>query len=273
MKLKKGLIALTVACIGFGSPMCGVAGVSAAVVANAETHTKSDATHTKSDADKHTKSDAPHTATEPEKKDDKATEAKVTPDVVKKTKKAVTKKGIGTFSADGKTLKDGKVTYRVAEKVKKSELKKNLKVADKTTKGKYTITKVTKKNGKVTGGVVSYVKPYNSTATSVTIKETVKIAGVKFSVTTVNKNAFKGNKKITKVVIGKNITKIGVNAFNGCSKLKNVTVKATKLTNIGSNAFKGINKKAKFKVPAKKLTSYSKMIKKAKAPKTAKITK
>ena len=274
MKLRKGLIAFTVACMGFAAPLSGVAtvGLTEVSAASVEKHTKQDADkHTKEDADKHTKEDADkHTVTEPEK-EQKKTEDKVEPAVV--SKKAVTKKGVGTFSADGKKLKDGKVTYRVAETLKKSELKKNLKVADKASKGKYVITKVTKKNGKVAGGVVTYVKPYNSNSTSATIKDTVKIAGVKFKVVSINKNAFKGNKKVTKVVIGKNVTKIGANAFNGCSKLKTVSVKTTKLTNIGSNAFKGINKKAKFKVPAKKFAKYTKMIKKAKAPKTAKITK
>ena len=184
--------------------------------------------------------------------------------------------GVGTISADGKILTDttGK-KYYVAAKVTASQLKANLMVADKKSGGKYKITKVTKnkKTKKVTGGTVTYMAPYNRNCTKATMPEFVKIAGVKFKVTALNKNAFKNCKKITNVTIGKNITKIGANAFSGCTKLKSVSIRATSLKSIGSNAFKGISAKARFKVPKKQYTKYSKMIKKAKAPKTAKISK
>ena len=153
------------------------------------------------------------------------------------------------------------------------QIANNLMVADKASGGKYKITKVTKKSGKATGGTVTYMAPYDMNSASVTVPATVKIAGVTFKVTGIKDNAFKGNDKLTKVVIGKNVTKIGANAYNGCSSLKNIIVKTTKLKKIGSKAFKGINTKAKFKVPKKKLKKYKKMIKKAGAPKKAKITK
>ena len=184
--------------------------------------------------------------------------------------------GVGTISADGKILTDttGK-KYYVAAKVTASQLKANLMVADKKSGGKYKITKLTKnkKTKKVTGGTVTYMAPYNRNCTKATMPEFVKIAGVKFKVTALNKNAFKNCKKIKNVTIGKNITKIGANAFSGCAKLQSVSIKATGLKSIGGNAFKGISAKARFKVPKKQYTKYSKMIKKAKAPKTAKISK
>ena len=110
---------------------------------------------------------------------------------------------------------------------------------------------------------------------SVTIPDTVTIDKVTYKVTSIAANAFKNNKKLKKVVIGKNVTKIGKKAFYGCSKLKKITVKTTKLTkkNVGSQAFKGIHKKAAFKVPKKKISSYRKIFKARGAAKTIKVTK
>lgn len=182
--------------------------------------------------------------------------------------------GVGTISSDGTILTDiDGVKYYVSEKIKKADLKKSLKVADKKTGGKYKISKVTKKNGKVVGGTASYVAPYNKNSTKVTIPDNVKISGVKFKITEVNKNSFKDDKNLQSVSIGSNVTKIGANAFGNCSNLKNVNIKSKDVKNIGSNAFKGINSKAKIKVPKKQYKKYTKLIKKAKAPKSAKITK
>lgn len=110
---------------------------------------------------------------------------------------------------------------------------------------------------------------------SVTIPDTVTIDDVTYKVTSIAANAFKNNKKLKKVVIGKNVTKIGKKAFYGCSKLKKITVKTTKLTkkNVGSQAFKGIHKKAAFKVPKKKISSYRKVFRARGAAKTTKVTK
>ena len=110
---------------------------------------------------------------------------------------------------------------------------------------------------------------------SMTIPDTVTIDKVTYKVTSIAANAFKNNKKLKKVVIGKNVTKIGKKAFYGCSKLKKITVKTTKLTkkNVGSQAFKGIHKKAAFKVPKKKISSYRKVFRARGAAKTTKVTK
>ena len=146
-------------------------------------------------------------------------------------------------------------------------------IADKKTAGKYKVTKVLKKNGKVTGGTVTYMKPYNIKCTKATIPKAINLAGVKFKVTSLNKNAFKKCLNIVTVVIESNVTSIGVNAFNGCKKLKTVTIRSSNLKSIGKNAFKGINAKAKFKLPKKKLEKYTKMIRNAGVPKKATFTK
>ena len=74
-------------------------------------------------------------------------------------------------------------------------------------------------------------------------------------------NALKNNKKVTTVVIGKNVKSIGKKAFYGCKKLKKVTVKSSKLKKVGAKAFTGTNKKITIKVPAKKVKAYKKLLK------------
>ncbi len=112
-------------------------------------------------------------------------------------------------------------------------------------------------------------------AKTVKIPSTVKISGKSYKVTVVAKNALKGNKKLTKLTIGANIKKIGANAFKGCSKLKNVTIKTKKLTKskVGNNAFKGINAKATIKVPKAKVKAYKKIVQAKGAGKSVKVKK
>ena len=139
-----------------------------------------------------------------------------------------------------------------------------------TAKGaSYQVTDAAEKNP-----TVVYVGSKKQKA-SVTIPDTVTIDKVTYKVTSIAANAFKNNKKLKKVVIGKNVTKIGKKAFYGCSKLKKITVKTTKLTkkNVGRQAFKGIHKKATFKVPKKKISSYRKVFRARGAAKTTKVTK
>lgn len=91
---------------------------------------------------------------------------------------------------------------------------------------------------------VAYVKTTDKKAKKITIPNTVSVNGVTYKVTKIAANACKNNNKITTVVIGKNITEIGKNAFAGCKNVKKVTMAAGKLKTVGKNAFKGINKKA-----------------------------
>ena len=119
---------------------------------------------------------------------------------------------------------------------------------------------------KVTGkNTVSYAKAKKGVKGNVVIPATVKNGSTTYKVTSLANNVFKGNKKITKVVIGANITKIGKNAFNKCAKLKQIVIKTTKLTagSVGKNAFAGIHKKAVIKVPKAQKKSYTKLLKKS----------
>ena len=120
-------------------------------------------------------------------------------------------------------------------------------------------------------------------AKTITVRDTVMINNVSFQIVKIEKNAFKGNKKVTAVKIGKNVQTIGANAFHGCTNLKKVTINSrnlrkietkafyackklnhikiisTKLKSVGKKAFKGIKKNAKIDVPDKKEKSYKRL--------------
>lgn len=110
---------------------------------------------------------------------------------------------------------------------------------------------------------------------NVVIKSTVKIGGKRFKVTAINNKAFRKNKAIRKLTIPASVTKIGKQAFYGCSKLKTIIIYSTKLKskNVGAKAFKGIYKKAVIKVPKSKLKTYKKLLKSKGVPSTAAIKK
>ena len=133
----------------------------------------------------------------------------------------------------------------------------------KVNKHTYKVTSVKKKT-------VSFVKTA-SKAKSIKIPATVTIQGTKYKVTSIAANALKGNKKVTKLTIGKNVTSIGKKAFYNCKKLKSVTIKTTKMKSVGKYAFKGIAKQATIKCPAKKLKKYKKILKKSKMTKTVQV--
>lgn len=119
---------------------------------------------------------------------------------------------------------------------------------------------------------VNYKAPKKNVS-SVTIPDTVKINGKTYKVTGISPNAFKNNNKLSKVVIGKNVAKIGKNAFYNCKKLTLVTIKTQKLTlkSVGKNAFKGINAKGTIKVPKAKKKAYKTLLKKRGIGKKIKI--
>lgn len=111
---------------------------------------------------------------------------------------------------------------------------------------------------------VKYIDTVTKKAKTITIPATIKINGEIYKVTKIDKNVFKGNKKVTKIVVGSNIQSIGNYAFSGCKKLKTIIIQSKKLTTktVSKKAFKGIAKKVVVKVPKKKRTAYKKLLKK-----------
>ena len=126
-------------------------------------------------------------------------------------------------------------------------------------KVKVKVTSSSKKNP-----TVAVMKIVNKKTKKLTIPSTVKVGGVTYKVTAVASQAFKGNKNLTNITIGKGITKIGNEAFAGCKNLKKITVTAGNLTTIRKNAFKGINKNVTITVKGTKKakTALKKQLKK-----------
>lgn len=102
---------------------------------------------------------------------------------------------------------------------------------------------------KVTGsGEVSYEKPKQPTA-NVVIPDTVTVDGVSYAVTSIDKNAFKNDKTIKTITVGKHIEKIDSSAFENCTNLKTVTI-SSNVTEIGDKAFYKCTSLTKVSLPA-----------------------
>lgn len=154
--------------------------------------------------------------------------------------------------------KDAVTTQQPTEESTVSQSPKNGgTITDNKSNAKYTVTDTVKMN-------VTYSAPITIKAKTITIPATIKINGEIYKVTRIDKNAFKGNKKVTKIVVGSNIQSIGNYAFSGCKKLKTIIIRSKKLTTktVPKKAFKGIAKKVVVKVRKKKRTAYKKLLKK-----------
>ena len=112
----------------------------------------------------------------------------------------------------------------------------------------YKVTKSDAKKGTV--AVTGTRKKRNK----ITIPATVTKDGYTFKVTEIAAKAFQNNKKLTTLILGTNISKIGTKSFYKNSKLKSITFKNKNAVKIGSQAFKGIKATAKVTVP-KKMTA------------------
>ncbi|MBE5924628.1 MAG: hypothetical protein E7271_09215 [Lachnospiraceae bacterium] len=96
---------------------------------------------------------------------------------------------------------------------------------------------------------VAYTGSESSKEKTVTVPETFTDNGTTYKVTTIAADAFKDNKTITKVTIGKNVETIEANAFSGCEKLKNVSI-GNNVTEIGSKAFANCKALTNITIPA-----------------------
>ena len=100
-------------------------------------------------------------------------------------------------------------------------------VKDKSTNGFYKVLQ--------DGVSVEFTKPVYKKA-SVRIPDTIKVNGITCKVTGISANAFKNNKSLKSVTIGRNVTVIGTNAFYGCKKLSKVSG-GNRIVKIGHRAF------------------------------------
>ena len=111
---------------------------------------------------------------------------------------------------------------------------------------------------------VEYQKADAKAKGTVVIPATVTLQGTTYKVTSIAAKAFYNNKKLKKIVIGKNVVQIGKKAFYGCSNLKNIVIKTKELTakTVGKKAFYKVHKKAVVKVPKKCKKQYKIWLKK-----------
>ena len=178
-----------------------------------------------------------------------------------KSKSDIPKEYTGNCYAGGYALevKNGRITWSKNMKTNKITRPGSKKSSTKTKKIKGNYYKITSKSKKT----VQYVKPVSKNIIAVTIPSSIKLNGKRYKVTGIAANAFKNCKKLKKITIGINVNNIGKKAFYGCSNLKTIKIKTSKLVNrrIGKQAFKGINKKAVIKVPRKQLKAYKKLLK------------
>ena len=130
-------------------------------------------------------------------------------------------------------------------------------ITDNKSNAKYEVTDTVKRE-------VSYNAPVDGKTKDITIPDTITINGEIYKVMKIADNAFKGNKAVTTITIGRNAKSIGKNVFKGCKRLKTIIIKSKKLTTktVSKKAFKGISKKVVIKVPKKKLVTYKKLLKK-----------
>lgn len=123
-----------------------------------------------------------------------------------------------------------------------AELKKGQTFTDK----KGNLYKITKVSG---GTVEATFAGAKKNARSVVIPDSVKYRNRTVRIVSVAGSALKGNRKLTSVTVGKHVTVIGTSAFAGCTKLKTVTLKGTKIKTFGANCLKNIYRTATVKCP------------------------
>ena len=110
---------------------------------------------------------------------------------------------------------------------------------DKSTNGVYKVLQ--------DGVSVEYTKPVYKKA-SVRIPDTINVNGITCKVTEISANAFKNNKSLKSVSIGRNVTVIGTNAFYGCKKLSKVNG-GDGIVKIGHRAFANCSSLNKITIP------------------------
>lgn len=135
----------------------------------------------------------------------------------------------------------------------------------------------------VTVGTITYeVKSTNEIAvdgvtqknktTVLKIPATTTINGVTYRVTEIAANAFNSDKKLTKVVMGGNIQRIGNAAFKNCKKIKTVSF-SKKIQKIGNDSFNGCTKVKSIALPDSIRTIGSRAFKNCKSVKKMVIGK
>ena len=152
----------------------------------------------------------------------------------------------------GTLLEEGKVLAKLEQP--KQTVTPGEMIGDKASNGVYKVL--------ADGRSVEFVRQIVQSK-AVKIPDTVSINGTIYAVTGISANAFKNNQLLRTTVIGRNVRRIGKQAFYNCKNLRTITIRTSMLTkkNIGTKAFKGTYKNIKVKVPAKQFKTYKKFFK------------
>ena len=86
----------------------------------------------------------------------------------------------------------------------------------------------------------NYYYNFSKPTGNLTIPSSVTYSGITYSVTRIGENAFYGCSGLTSVTIPNSVTSIGYNAFFNCSGLTSITI-PNSVTSIGQSAFYGCN--------------------------------
>jgi len=129
--------------------------------------------------------------------------------------------------------------------------------------------RVTKKTDTVREVTLINVDSTAKSRKSITIPDTVMMAKKVYKVVGIEKNAFKGMKKLKTATVGKNVKKIDNNAFRNCKKLTTVKIKSRNCSFSGKGIWKGTSKKLTVKVPKSSLKKMRKRLKKTGLKKNA----
>ena len=105
---------------------------------------------------------------------------------------------------------------------------------------------VTPKVTTTKAGKATLTSTKKTTKKTVKVSKTVTVKGVKYTVTTVAKNAFKNCSKATAIELPSSVKKINGSAFVGAKNVKKITLNITKASQItfAKTAFKGVSSKA-----------------------------
>lgn len=122
-----------------------------------------------------------------------------------------------SYTRDGITVKDN-VMIDVADMTFQAQPEPGQKLPAKGSTYKKNNLKFKVTVSSKTKGTVSVTGPVKKTLKKIAVPETVKINGYTFKVTAIEGKAFASNKKLKTITIGKNVKKIGKNAFLGIHK-------------------------------------------------------
>jgi hypothetical protein len=106
---------------------------------------------------------------------------------------------------------------------------------------------------------VTYLSALDDEVSTVKIPATVTYKGKKYKVTKVASRALYGNDSLVYLKLGKNIRKIGSQAFANCTSLRYIMVKSNQIAenNVGWHAFSGTSSSIRVKTSKERWRRYA----------------